>query len=72
MLEFNSTTASSSLSFVCLLLTCELLGVPEVGLVLSVGIDADVGENSLCERLGQPFNLPPVIFRCWPKTLLIK
>ena len=68
MLEFNSTTASSSLSFVCLLLTCELLGVPEAGLVLSVGVD--VGENSLCERLGQPFNLPPVILPSWPKALL--
>ena len=42
MLEFNSITASSSLSFVCLLLTCELLGVPEAGMVFSVGVDVDV------------------------------
>ena len=72
MLEFNSVTASPSLSFVCLLLIWELLGVPEVGMFLSFAVDVDVGENSLCERLGQPFNLPPVIFRCWPKALLIK
>ena len=58
MLEFNSAaTASSSLSFVSLLLTWEEPGVPEAGIVLSVGVDVNVGENSLCERLGKPINL---------------
>ena len=71
MLEFHSAaTVSSSLSFVSLLLTWEEPGVPEAGMVLSVGID--VGENSLCERLGKPINLPPVFFPSRQKALLIK